>query len=108
MMMQTVDPSLTIPLDKLKLKLHEHYKDRLESLLLYDAPVQQEDVEFKIIVVLKGEVNPLTEIKKNSTWLAELCLESDTVMRCLYFSREQFQNRDDPFIGKIQSYGIEL
>ncbi|MFM8295885.1 MAG: nucleotidyltransferase domain-containing protein [Microcystaceae cyanobacterium] len=107
-MIQTIESSLSIPLDKLKLKLHEHYQDRLESLLLYDAPVSQDDVEFKIVVVLKGEVNPLREIKENSTWLAELCLESDTIMRCIYLSCEQFQNRDDPFIGEIKRYGIEL
>ena len=59
-----------------------------------------------MLVLLKGEVNPLIEIKKNSVWLAELCLETEALINCIYLSEEQFQIRNDPLFRQIKQEGI--
>ena len=99
--MQIIKTRLSQTLEKLKEQLFRQYQEQLSSLILFGS---QSDID--VLVLLKGEVNPLIEIKKNSIWLADLCLETEALINCIYLSEEQFQIRNDPLFRQIKQEGI--
>jgi predicted nucleotidyltransferase len=109
--MQTVTTRLSETLERLKKQLFCQYQGRLSSLILFGSQARKEaspESDIDVLVLLKGEVNPLVEIKKNSIWLADLCLETEALINCIYLSEEQFQIRNDPFLRQIKHEGIVM
>lgn len=107
--MQIIKTTLNQTLDKLKEQLFQQYQEKLSSLILFGSQARKEansESDIDVLVLLKGEVNPLIEIKKNSVWLAELCLETEALINCIYLSEEQFQIRNDPLFRQIKQEGI--
>ncbi len=107
--MQIIKTPLSQTLDKLKEQLFRQYQEKLSSLILFGSQARKEanpESDIDVLVLLKGEVNPLIEIKKNSVWLAELCLETEALINCMYLSEEQFQIRNDPLFRQIKQEGI--
>ena len=107
--MQIIKTRLNQTLDKLKEQLFRQYQEQLSSLILFGSQARKEassESDIDVLVLLKGEVNPLIEIKKNSIWLADLCLETEALINCIYLSEEQFQIRNDPLFRQIKQEGI--
>lgn len=107
--MQIIKTRLSETLEKLKEQLFEQYQEKLSSLILFGSQARKEassESDIDVLVLLKGEVNPLMEIKKNSVWLAELCLETEALINCIYLSEEKFQIRNDPLFRQIKQEGI--
>jgi predicted nucleotidyltransferase len=107
--MQIIKTPLSQTLDKLKEQLFRQYQEQLSSLILFGSQARKEassESDIDVLVLLKGEVNPLIEIKKNSIWLADLCLETEALINCIYLSEEQFQIRNDPLFRQIKQEGI--
>ena len=107
--MQIIKTPLSQTLDKLKEQLFRQYQEQLSSLILFGSQARKEansESDIDVLVLLKGEVNPLIEIKKNSIWLADLCLETEALINCIYLSEEQFQIRNDPLLRQIKQEGI--
>ena len=107
--MQIIKTRLSQTLEKLKEQLFRQYQEQLSSLILFGSQARKEansESDIDVLVLLKGEVNPLIEIKKNSIWLADLCLETEALINCIYLSEEQFQIRNDPLFRQIKQEGI--
>lgn len=107
--MQIIKTRLSETLEKLKEQLFQQYQEKLSSLILFGSQARKEaspESDIDVLILLKGEVNPLIEIKKNSIWLAELCLETEALINCIYLSEEQFQVRNDPLFRQIKQEGI--
>jgi predicted nucleotidyltransferase len=109
--MQIIKTPLSQTLKKLKEQLFRQYQEKLSSLILFGSQARKEaspESDIDVLVLLKGEVNPLVEIKKNSIWLADLCLETEALINCIYLSEEQFQIRHDPLFRQIKQEGIVM
>ncbi|MGI0482054.1 nucleotidyltransferase domain-containing protein [Geminocystis sp. CENA526] len=96
---------------RLKRDFKEIYLDRLSQLILFGSQARgdaQPDSDIDILVVLKGEVNPVDEINRNSYFISELCLEFDALINCFYLSELQFKEGNKPLIKNIRKEGIIL
>jgi uncharacterized protein len=102
-------PQLGTLLQKLKQQLEQHYRDKLERVILFGSQARLEansDSDIDIAVILKGAISPVQEIKNNNLWLSELCLETNALINCLYLSTEQYQTKETPLIRNIKAEGI--
>ncbi|MGI0481464.1 nucleotidyltransferase domain-containing protein [Geminocystis sp. CENA526] len=95
----------------LKINFQEIYLDRLSQLILFGSQARgdaQPDSDIDLLVVLKGEVNPVDEINRNSYFISELCLEFDALINCFYLSELQLQEDNKPLIKNVKKEGIIL
>ena len=111
MTLTMVNNPLKIILDRLKLELKNCYGDRLNQLILFGSQARgdaQPDSDIDVLVILKGDVNTGEEIEKTSYFIADLCLETDTVISCIFMAEEQLRNRSSPLLRNIHREGITL
>lgn len=97
--------------NQLKKELGLVYQDRLSKLILFGSQARGDakpDSDIDILVVLKGEVNPVEEIKRNSYLISEMCLEYEALINCFYFSELTLKQEDKPLIRNIKKDGILL
>ena len=98
-------------LNKLKTKFSQNYQDRLAQIILFGSQARNEaepDSDIDILILLKGEVNPVKEIKKNNPWISDLCIETDELINCIYLSEEQYHWQNNPLIRNIKTEGIPI
>jgi len=111
MTLTMVNNPLKIILTRLKLELKSYYGDRLNQLILFGSQARGDavsDSDIDVLVILKGEVNAGEEIEKTSYFIADLCLEMDTVISCIFMAEDKFRNRSIPLLRNIQREGITL
>ena len=56
-------------------------------------PIEKIRADFPILVVLRADFNYFEMIKKTSFLTAELSLQNDTVISCVFVSKEDFDKR---------------
>lgn len=96
---------------QIKQQFQQIYQEELVSLILFGSQARgeaQQDSDIDILVVLKREVNPVTEIKRNSDLLTELSLEYDVLINCVYTSQKELKADEKPLIKNINQEGILL
>lgn len=106
-----VNHKLKIILAQLRSQLESHYGDRLVQMILFGSQARGDarpDSDIDVLVVLKGEVNPGEEIKKTSNIVADLSLEKDVVISCIFMDECRFINRCGPLLRNIRKEGISL
>ncbi len=84
-----MNPQITNTLNQVKQHLLAEYRDQLQSLILFGSQARNDarpDSDIDLLVILKTPVNPVQEIKKNSAWISDLCLETDLLINCVYLS----------------------
>lgn len=87
------------------------YKRRLSKLILFGSQARGDatpDSDIDILVVLKNEINPVQEIKRNSSLISEMCLKYDALINCFYMSELEFNQKDSLLIKNIKKDGILL
>ena len=98
-------------LERLRTDLKERYQDRLIRLVLFGSQARREATnmsDIDVLVVLKGDVDPVTEIKTNSQWLSDFCLETEQLVNCLYLSDIAFEHEDTALLRNIRREGVLL
>ena len=98
-------------LNALKQEFINLYQERLEKLILFGSQARgdaRKDSDIDILVVLKDEVNPVIEIKRNNVLISDLCLEYDKDINCFYIGANQFNDNDNLLLKNIKYEGIVL
>lgn len=95
--------------------LHAHlttlYGERLYQVMLFGSHARGDakpDSDVDVLVVLTGAVNPGREISNISKVLADLSLEYDKVIGCLFMDETRFTTRQGPLLRNIRREGIAL
>ncbi|MGZ9166070.1 MAG: nucleotidyltransferase domain-containing protein, partial [Anaerolineales bacterium] len=91
-------------LKKLKKELLHIYGDQVDSILLYGSRArgdERPDSDIDILVVLKDDFNYSEMLRLSSDLAASLSLENDVVISRAFVSREQFENRQTPFLMNV-------
>lgn len=98
-------------LTQLKSEFETLYGNRLLKMVLYGSQARG-DAEFgsdiDVLVVLKGPINPGEEIKRTIAITADLSLQNDEVISCLYMDEDRFTQYNGPLLGNIRKEGIAL
>jgi predicted nucleotidyltransferase len=95
----------------LKEKLSQVYKNKLDQLILFGSQARgdaRKNSDIDILVVLKDEINPVKEIKRNNDLISEICLEYDEDINCFYIGTKELENPDNLLLKNINKEGIIL
>jgi uncharacterized protein len=95
-------------LKKLKKGLIEIYGEQVDRILLYGSRArgdERPDSDIDILVVLKDDFNYSEMLRLSFDLAASLSLENDVVISRAFVSREQFENRQTPFLMNVRREG---
>lgn len=98
-------------LTQLRSHFEQLYDSRLVTMVLYGSQARGDarpDSDIDILVVLKGQVNPGEEIKRTSHIRADLSLQNDEVISCLFMDEQRFTHYNGPLLRNIRKEGIAL
>lgn len=102
-------PQLQEILNQLKRELLELYGDRMASLILFGSQARQEataDSDIDILIVLAGEIDIPEESKRISEFVADLCLEYEVLLSCLWTELQDWKTRQSPLLINARREGI--
>jgi uncharacterized protein len=108
---QIMNAMLQPILDRLKQELTKLYSDRLTQLTLFGSQArgdQNPESDIDVLVVLRSPVNPGEEIKRTGQIVADLCLEHDVVISCIFMAENDYQTRNSNLLRNIRNEGVRL
>ncbi|MGD1853940.1 MAG: nucleotidyltransferase domain-containing protein [Leptolyngbyaceae cyanobacterium] len=106
-----VDINTSSILSSLKNELIAFYKNRFSQLILFGSQARGEansDSDIDVLVVLKPPVNAGAEIRHTSQIIADLSLQYDVVLSCLFMDENHYSTRNSPLLRNIRREGILL
>ena len=104
-------PQLQIILEKVKQALSKFYQDKLEKIILYGSQARGDaapDSDIDVLVILKNQFDSYQENKKNSKFIADVCLQYDTVISCFLMNQKTWENTNNAFTRNVKKEGIIL
>lgn len=109
--MVTLNTSTQSLLVQLQAHLKTLYGKRLYQVMLFGSHARGDaklESDIDVLVVLTGAVNPGQEISNISEFLADLSLEYDKVISCLFMDETRFTTRQGPLLRNIRREGIAV
>jgi uncharacterized protein len=85
------------------------YDDRLSHVILFGSQARNEaqpDSDIDILVVLKGDVDSWTEIKRTGDIVSQLCLDYSVVICCIFISEIQYQAQQTALLRNVSQEGV--
>ncbi|TAO05600.1 MAG: nucleotidyltransferase domain-containing protein [Phormidium sp. SL48-SHIP] len=98
-------------LKDLKDELTALYRDRLVYLTLFGSQARGDhdsDSDIDVLVVLRSPVNPGEEIRRTGKIVADISLDYDVVISCLFIEEIQYQTRNNALLRNIRKDGVLL
>jgi predicted nucleotidyltransferase len=87
------------------------YGERLVRLVLFGSQARgdaEPGSDIDVLVVLKGIVSPCEEIAKTINDVADISLEYNEVVSCVFVSEEQFERERSPLLLNVRREGVPL
>ena len=106
-----MNATLTPILKQLKQELINLYGDRLTHLTLFGSQARGDaeiGSDIDVLVVLQSPVNPGEEIKRTGETIANLSLQYEVVISCLFMGETHCQTRNGSLLRNIRKEGILL
>jgi uncharacterized protein len=106
-----MNPTLQAILGNLKQELVGLYGDRLCQLTLFGSQARgdaESGSDIDVLVVLRSTVSPGEEIKRTGKLVADLCLQYEVVISCLFMGEAQYQTRNGSLLRNIRKEGVLL
>jgi uncharacterized protein len=107
--MASIDASVRQIVAEAKAILEAEYGHRLVKVVLFGSHARGEGnphSDIDLLVVLRGDVRPSAEVARLSGPLAELSLQHDTVVSCVFVAEERYHNDRSPFLLNVRREGI--
>ena len=98
-------------LDELRRRLEAIYGPRLAHLVLFGSQARgdaEPGSDIDVLVVLKGPVRPGEEINRTIDDTADLSLEWDVVISCVFMDEDRFLHRQGPLLRNVRREGVPL
>ena len=89
--------------------VEEIYGPRLLRVVLFGSQARddaEDGSDIDVMLVLEGEVNPLEEIEKMSSFTGALSLKYDVLVSCVYMPEERFQREQSPLMLNVRREGV--
>ncbi|ANV88923.1 nucleotidyltransferase domain-containing protein [Picosynechococcus sp. PCC 7117] len=105
------NPNLSHILQQLRDHFQKNYQDNLAKVILFGSQARGDaapDSDIDILVLLKNQFDAYQENKKNSQFIADLCLQYDTVISCFLMNLDTWQNTNNAFTRNVRQEGVSL
>ncbi len=103
--------SLYCIINEIKESFSHLYGLRLFRVVLFGSHARGDEEpgsDIDLLVVLEGEVCPVTEIDRTGSLVASLSLRHDVVISCIFMDKERFLHRNGPLLRNIRREGITV
>ena len=100
---------VALALDALRRGLDAIYGPRLSEVVLFGSCARgtaDADADVDVLVVLKDETSPAAEVRRTGQLVADISLERDCVISCLFMKKEDFLHRQGPLLRNIRREGV--
>jgi predicted nucleotidyltransferase len=100
---------LAVILRKLSTSLKHILGKRLEAVYLYGSQARgdaQPDSDIDVLVVVQGDFNYFDMVCKTTRYTAKLSLEYETVISCVFVSKEDYEHRRTPLMLNVRREGM--
>jgi predicted nucleotidyltransferase len=105
------NPHLVPILEQLRNYFQKNYQDNLAYLILFGSQARGDatpDSDIDLLVILKNQFDSYQENKKNSQFIADICLKYDTVISCFLMNRDTWESTNNAFTRNVKQEGIAL
>jgi uncharacterized protein len=106
-----MNDKLTNILAELRRRFEALYGERLVQMILFGSQARGDAVpgsDIDILVVLKDPVQPGEEIDRTIDTVADLSLQHNEVISCVFMDEEHFMHRYGPLLRNIRREGIRI
>jgi uncharacterized protein len=106
-----MNDKLTNILAELRRRFEALYGERLVQMILFGSQARGDAVpgsDIDILVVLKDPVQPGEEIDRTIDTVADLSLQHNEVISCVFMGEERFMHRYGPLLRNIRRERIRI
>ena len=106
-----INDKLKTILTQLRSHFEQIYDSRLVTMVLYGSQARGDahpDSDIDVLVVLKAPVQAGEEIDRTLQIVADLSLQNDEVISCLFMDEQRFTHYNGPLLRNIRKEGIAL
>ncbi len=107
----TMPPHVRAALAEAKVRLTELYGERLDRLVLYGSHARgdaRDDSDVDLLVVLRGEVNALAEIRHLAPFSLDLLGRYGALVSVHPLARRGYDDRTRTFTNTVRAEGVVL
>jgi len=100
-----------IILAELRRRFEALYGDRLVAMVLYGSQARgdaEPGSDIDVLVVLKGPVEPCGEITRTSEDVAEVSLQHNEVICCVFVSDAEYAVERNPLLLNVRREGVPV
>ena len=108
---KVVNPKIQTILTELRRRFEELYGERLVHMVLFGSQARGDVAsgsDIDVLVVLKGPVSPYEEIVRTGEAVADLSLQFNEVISCVFMNEERFMHRNGPLLRNIRREGVAI
>jgi len=104
-----MNPQIQTILTELCRRFEELYGERLVGMVLFGSQARgdaEPGSDIDVLVVLKGPVSPYEEIVRTGEAVADLSLQFNEVISCVFMDEERFTHRNGPLLRNVRREGV--
>ncbi len=98
-------------LSELRRRFESLYGERLAQMVLFGSQARGDAADgsdIDVLVVLRGSVEPGEEIARTGEVTAELSLQYDVVVSCVYISADRYSAEQSPLLLNVRREGVPV
>lgn len=106
-----MNKKLQTMLTELRRRFEALYGKRLVRMVLFGSQARGDadpGSDIDVLVVLKGFVSPCEEIARTINDVADLSLEHNEVVSCVFVSEQQFDQERSPLLLNVRREGVAV
>ena len=110
-MRKAMEARLQSILAELRRRFERLYGERLVKLVLYGSQARgdaEPGSDIDVLVVLKGPVAPFDEIDRTIEDVADISLQNDEVIACVFVSEDDYRQKGSPLMLNVRCEGVAV
>lgn len=102
---------LKVILSEIKARFADIYGERLVEMVLFGSQARgdaEAGSDIDLLVVLRDTVDPVGEIRRVSDTVADVSLQNDIVISCVFVDEGRYRRRNGPLLRNVRREGVRL